>query len=31
MHRKATAILGKEIDPCGTQGVMQQKAGTTMK
>jgi hypothetical protein len=28
MHRKATAILCKEIDPCGTQGVMQQKAGT---
>jgi hypothetical protein len=30
MHRKATAILGKVIDPWGTHGVMQQK-GTTVK
>jgi hypothetical protein len=31
MHKKATAILGKEIGPCGTHGVMQQKARTTVK
>jgi hypothetical protein len=31
MHKKATAILSEEIGPCGTQGVMQQKARTAMK
>jgi hypothetical protein len=25
MHKKATAILGEEIGPCGTHGVKQQK------
>jgi len=31
MHKKTTALLGEEIGPCETHGMMQQKVRTTMK